>query len=441
MKFRPSVFLATPLLLVAISLFAQVASQSLSPQKAKAKLDAMVEGREYPELRRLLEQVQLSKPDRDFYEGVLANRQNELLKSIALLEPVIPELKRQDPKRAAIAIRTVGDSYLKLFRYADADRTYGELIANYLKYIHAADRQSLKDDAGAFHLLKDAPPQTVQESGSFQISTHLSKVGTIDTDLNVNGVTKSWILDTGANLSVLTESAAQQMKLKLSEGTAQTQGSSGAENPLHIAIITEMKVGTAVIRNVAVLVLPDSALRVPLPSGKYQIEAILGFPVLNALGELTFTSGNELKVAAGDDESGAAIYMQQLNPLVESRVNGHDLLLFFDSGASSTALGERYYNRFPGEFASLARVHRRVAGAGGEKVIDTYQLPGVVVQIGNQSATLKNVAVNAVPVGTDFDLLYGNIGRDLTSKFSSFTLDFRAMRFRLGEALNATGQN
>jgi predicted aspartyl protease len=315
------------------------------------------------------------------------------------------------------------------------------LVASYLKYIDAADRQSLKDDAAAFRLLKDAPPQTVQERGPFQIPTHLSKLGTIETDLTVNGVSKSWILDTGANFSVLTESAAQQMNLKLSEGTAQTQGSSGAENRLHIAIIPEMKVGTSVLHNVAVLVLPDSALRVPLPNGKYQIDAILGFPVLSALGELTFTSENELKVAGGGDKSGAAMYMQQLNPLVDCRVNGHDLLLFLDSGAGSTALGVRYYNRFTGEFASLARVHRRVVGAGGEKVIDTYPLPSVVLQIGDRSATLKNVAVNAMPVGTDFDLLYGKIGRDLTSKFSSFTIDFRSMRFRLGDALNQTGKN
>ena len=34
-------------------------------------------------------------------------------------------------------------------------------------------------------------------------------------------------------------------------------------------------------------------------------------------------------------------------------------------------------------------------------------------------------------MGTDFDLLYGSIGRDFTGMFKSFTFDFKAMRFRL----------
>jgi hypothetical protein len=60
-----------------------------------------------------------------------------------------------------------------------------------------------------------------------------------------------------------------------------------------------------------------------------------------------------------------------------------------------------------------------------------YQLASVQIGIGNQTATLKDVAVFAEPVGTDVDLLYGTVGRDLTGVFKSFTLDFKAMRFRV----------
>ncbi len=315
---------------------------------------------------------------------------------------------------------------------SSADRAYGQLLENDVKAFNKFDRQTLKDDAATIHLLKDAPPQSVELNGAFSVPTHLSKIGTIETNFTVNGVTKSWILDTGANFSVLTETAAREMKLKLSEGKAQTQGSSGAENPLHIAIVPEMKIGTAVVHNVVVLVIADSGLRIPLPTGTHQIDAILGFPVLSALKEITFTS-NALSVAPGKDDSGARIYMQALDPLVECRVAGHDMLLLFDSGASSTTLTLRYYNEFRSEFAGLSPTRRRVAGAGGTKEVSSYNLENAKVEISDQTAVLKAIPVATQSVGSDFDLLYGDIGRDLTSQFKSFTLDFEHMRFRLSK--------
>jgi clan AA aspartic protease (TIGR02281 family) len=400
-------------------------------KKAQSHLDALIQNREYPELERLLPQAALDESDRAYFDGVLANRRNELEKSITLLQPVIPELKATQPDRAAVALRSLADDYVKTFRYADADRAYSELLAGFAKRIAAADRQSLEDDAKTNHLLTDAPPQTVEFTGTLSLPTHRSKIGTIESDFTVNGVTESWILDTGANFSVLTETVARAMGLKLSEGTAQTQGASGAENKFHTAIIPEMKIGAAIVRNVVVLVMPDSALRVPLLTGKYQIDAILGFPVLSALGKLTFTSNNELKAEAGGDPSGAMVYMQQLDPLVESRVAGHDLLMFFDTGATGTSFTVRYYNAFRGEFSGLSRGHHGIAGAGGTKSEPSYNLPKLDIGISDQTAVLNDVPVMAEPMGTDFDLLYGTIGRDVTSQFKSFTLDFKAMRFRL----------
>ena len=322
-------------------------------------------------MERLLPQVKLDETERAYFEGILANRRNQVEKSIELLQKVLPALKTAEPKRAALAARALADDYTKRFEYAKADEVYNELRTEYSKRLPAAERQSLKDDGKTVHLLTDAPPQTVEVHGAFSIPTHLSDLGTIESDIAVNGVTKSWILDTGANYSVLTESAAKQMGLKLSEQAAQTQGASGAENPLHVAVVPEMKMGSAVVRNFVVLVLPDQLLLVPLSKGKHQIEAILGYPVLSALGQLTFTS-NEVKVDTGGDASGAVMYMQELNPLVERRVNDHPMLLFFDTGASSTALTARYYNQYRPEFADVKPGRRGVAGAGGMKFLPTY---------------------------------------------------------------------
>ncbi len=408
-----------------------VASQAAAtrPNQDAKRLDHLIEQRDYPELERSLPRVKLSEVDREYFEGVLANRRNELETSISLLTKTVPRLKGSDPKRAAVALHSLADDYTKTFQYAHADDVYAELLGEFFKRLPQAERQSMKDDGKTVHLLRDVSPQTVEMKGGFAIPIHQSELGTIESDLAVNGATRSWILDTGANYSVLTESSAKAMGLKLSEETAQTQGASGAENPLHIAVIPELKVGAAVVRNVVILVLPDKALLVPVQKGKHQIEAILGYPVLSALGELTFTR-ETLRVEPGGNSSGASMYMQELNPLVECRVNGHDMLLFFDTGASSTAFTARYLDAFPKEFTNAPRKKRGIAGAGGIKYVESYVLPSVSIEIGGELAVLKDVPVNSL-MGRDFDLLYGNLGRDVTAAFKGFTFDFRAMRFRL----------
>ena len=51
--------------------------------------------------------------------------------------------------------------------------------------------------------------------------------------------------------------------------------------------------------------------------------------------------------------------------------------------------------------------------------------------VGEDKAALHRVGVIPVPLGTDMDQAYGNLGRDLISGFRSFTLDFANMRFTL----------
>jgi predicted aspartyl protease len=400
-------------------------------KKAQSHLDSLMQNREYPELERLLPEAHLDETDRAYFHGVLANRHSELETSITLLQSVIPKLKLARPDRAAVALRAMADDYVKSFRYGDADHAYSELLSEFSKHLKAAERKSLEDDAKTNHLLIDTPPQTVEFTGTFSLPTDRSKIGTIESDFTVNDITKSWILDTGANFSVLTESAARQMGLKVSEKTASTQGSSGAENKLHIAIVPEMKIGTATVHNIVVLVLADKSLKIPLPSGEYQIEAILGYPVLSALGQLTFMSNNRVVAQAGGDKSGAVVYMQELNPLLQVRIGGRDLLMLFDTGASSTTFTYKYYRAFPGQFVGLSKHPHGVAGAGGAKRVSAYALPSVQLDIGGQKADLKDASVFAEPIGTDFDLLYGTVGRDLTALFKSFTLDFKTMRFRV----------
>jgi hypothetical protein len=82
------------------------------------------------------------------------------------------------------------------------------------------------------------------------------------------------------------------------------------------------------VSNVIVLILDDANLRVGNRSDSYQIEAILGYPVLKALRRITFTHDGEFLVGeSADKAAGAKMFMRGLTPAIECEVDGERLLL------------------------------------------------------------------------------------------------------------------
>jgi predicted aspartyl protease len=284
-------------------------------------------------------------------------------------------------------------------------------------------------------LLRNAPPQTIAFDGRIDLPTHRNPVlDSIETNLTVNGVEQPWILDTGANFSTVSASFASKLKVRVSQDVAQTQGITGAENKLHVALLPEMKLGGATIRNVVLLVLDDNNLNVQ--TGKkthYQVNAVLGYPVLQALKRITFTKDGHF--FAGPDspsgQGGARLYMNELTPLLECEVENRRILFSFDTGANGTVLSDRYYRDFPDQFKGLKKKPHEMSGAGGMQKTTAFYLPQVQLVVGQAHPVLHDVPV----LGTDMDRLYGNLGRDLVDPYRSFTIDFESVRFLLGNKL------
>lgn len=403
-------------------------------------LDAAIKNFDYSQLADAMNAMPESA-EREYFGGVLANRSGQIDESIELLTKVLPGLKSSRPDRASIALQTLADDYQKSFRYNDAIAAFEDLLHNFASQMDAIEKHGAEDDYQVALLLKDAPPQTISFDAGIDLPTDRTPaIGTIETSLTVNGVVQSWILDTGANISTVSASFAAKLGVRLSNDAAQTEGITGAENKLRIAILPEMKLGGATIRNVVLLVLDDASLNIPLgKKARYQINAILGYPVLEALGRITFTKDGHF--LAGPDspsgQGGARLYVDGLTPLLECEVQNRKVLFSFDTGADESVLSERYHRDFLDAFKGLRMKHYGMSGAGGMEKLTAYYLPEVRLGVGQTQAVLHKVPV--VPaMGTDMDLRYGNLGRNLVDPYRSFTIDFESMRFSLGDKL-ATG--
>ena len=422
-------------------------AQSLNSQKSQSSqktnngalsLDDLVQRKDYPQLERELYGAKLSSDEQAYFEGILADRSNHILGAISLLEPILPSMRAKHTHRAALALRTLAGDYFKVGRYAESCNAYSDLLEHFGNEFGVAEQQAIRDNLRTFEMFRDAASQTVSGDRRFAVPMRTDRTGDLDVPVEVNGVKQWWILDTGANESVIAMSSAKKMGLTISKKSAQTQsGATGSEAPIKGAVIPELILGGATVHNVVALVMDDKSLDIPVNDNEhYQIQGVLGYPVLAALGSFRL-EGNEWIVAAESEPSqrSSKIYVEELTPLVEATVADSEVFFGLDTGSSSGSFSATYLRRFPDQFTSLKPQKYATAGAGGNvQFLRAYYLPQIELQFGTARATLKNVPVLTRDLGVDpLDQVYGNLGQSLLSQFRSFTIDFSRMRFSVGE--------
>jgi hypothetical protein len=373
-------------------------------------------------------------PDHDYLAGLLANRRGEISRSTQLLRHVLPNLQKTRDPRASEALNTLADDYTKLGNYASAAKAYDRLFALF----PSENKGGTRDDAGVLHLLTSVKPMTIAWNGPTRLKTTRNAIGSTVTDLTVNGVTQEWLLDTGANYSAVSRSFAEKLHAKILPGHAQTgSGLTGLENSLQAAILPTLQIGGATLHNVVLLVLDDANLKINFGDQSYQINAILGYPVFQAMKIITFTHDGyfEAGESAHRNAQGIPLYMRRLTPVVNLKANGVLLPFTLDTGASGTDLSVRYYERFKNADLSWKPEEYEAGGAGGNIKRHIFSQPILRLEIGDKTAILKDVAITPEKANAGLDELYGNIGQDLFRYFESFTLDFATMTFKVGDPL------
>jgi predicted aspartyl protease len=100
------------------------------------------------------------------------------------------------------------------------------------------------DDAALARILSHTPPQTIAWHGPVTLKTSTNPIGSRVAELVVNGVRGPWLLDTGANQSVVTQSFAKRIGAKPLQGVATVgSGLTGLQSSIRVAVVPSMQVG------------------------------------------------------------------------------------------------------------------------------------------------------------------------------------------------------
>ena len=169
------------------------------------------------------------------------------------------------------------------------------------------------------------------------------------------------------------------------------------------------------------LVFPDESLY--FPQVGYQLNGIIGFPVIEALGEIQLTNDDELivpeKPTAYESQNMALDF---LTPMIQLGSEHYT----FDTGAANTMLYSKYYKAHPEVYKGLKLQEFNSGSVGGVVKRSGYLVTFSPV-INNKKVNVDKVDLYTEDINPESEMFYGNIGQDLIRNFKKITINFRQM--------------
>jgi len=392
-----------------------------TPSAASTTLQNLLGKHDYPEFARALQDATgLWQEERLYFQGMLAYLQGRFSEAV---QPLVSAVNTVDSSLTSYqveqALETLGDNAAKSFRYEDAvakydlvDKVFGARMGEAINPV----REKRAVAAG----LEGTPAQTVQTSGDFE----LKRMG-IEYPISVGGKEFSAIFDTGAAFSIISESAAKNWDVKAKDGAVTFHGYGAGTFSARPAVIPVLQIGKAELRNVAVFVTDDKNIILS--------RAILGYPVISALGRITFGKDGSFRVhpETQGTANSAPLWVSYSSLLVSVSTGGGSASRVFilDTGSLSTFLTNRYLDEHRSDFTGKPIEEARLAGIDGIQSIPAYSANALPLWFGSAKAALNGQHIFVESQGGDAQNYFGVVGQDVLQQFSSYTIDFRAMRF------------
>ena len=313
----------------------------------------------------------------------------------------------------------------RLYQYAEARKAVSEILEQYPDDLPQKDKDDYANMKAIWTALSGQPAQEITVKGSTFIKMTRDKANLTNLPVRTRNGVIDFIFDTGANLSTVTESTARRMNMKTLGASIEVGSITGAKVMSDLAVCPEFTIGNITVKNAVFLVFADETLAVPQID--YQINGIIGFPVIEALGEVQLTRKDEFivpdKPSVSKEQNMALDF---LTPVIRM---GEEYYTF-DTGATSTSLYKKYFEKHRDKIVGNYKLTGiEFGGAGGTTTKEGYNIMYNPV-INGKVLTIPEVQVFPENIEDNEGHYYGNIGQDVIKQFEKMTLNFDAMFIR-----------
>ncbi len=394
------------------------------------KLDSLLRHRHFFELKRELQSnasARLPAWRKLYYQAFLHNFFHDLTTSNEEIAILLEKHKKQltDIETGNLLMKKI-DNHVKLYQYRHAHLTTQLLLR---KYKHALTAEERDDASNSDHIwkgLQNVPPQTTTISSETQIPYRRDLAGLINIPVRFADSTFDFVFDTGANLSVITESYARKSNLRMLNVKFKVRAITGLQVNANLGIADELKLGNISIKNAVFMVFPDSALS--FGRGVYSINGIIGFPIIEQLQEIRINKNMLVIPQTAVDRNIRNFGVDELLPVITVAYNTDTLAFTFDTGAQFTFLNEPFYRDYKKMIDSAAKAFdMQIGGAGGVTKTRAYRVPKIEINVAGQTAVLKDVSVKTTSATPKDKLYYGNFGQDIMNQFREMVINFKYM--------------
>lgn len=395
--------------------------------EVQQQLDSLFEQHQYFEVRRMLQKKELKLAEKEelLLKAKLHSVFNERKESNKFIDQLLNSFSEELTEEERIELlETQINNSVFLFDYSKALEATKKVLSS--DSLPEESRKEHQNTLIIYETLQQVPPQEVHlEKTELPIVKDIAGLSRIPVDLN--SIQQQVVFDTGANFSVITDSLALRSGIEVIGEPFNVKAITGGEVKSRIGIADSLRLGNTILKNVVFLVFPEESLS--FPEANYTIDAILGFPVINALEEIMLINGEEFVITGDISRPGPPnLALDFLTPIVEVYEDSTSLPFTFDTGANSTALYRHYFElRKEKVLEKGSPDSLRFGGAGGVIKAPVYYIP-FSGQIGESHFQLDSAAVHIEDV-RDYPGIYGNLGQDVLSQFDTLVLDFKEMAF------------
>lgn len=386
------------------------------------RLMELYEHADYFGLRTALQQEPMpDSPRITLLRALSAHAFNDPIHSNRELAKLGPDLHGLPGSLRALGLRLRYRNHFRLHEYGAAADAADELLA--LPALDSALRAELENEVRIAQALSDVPPQRVLT----RAATDLRRDRDARVPVQIGDSTRAYVFDTGANLSVMMHSEAESLGLRIRSTGVRIGTSTGTYFTADVAIAPRVRLGGIELADVAFLVVPDETLR---RGPSFLVPGILGFPILDALGEVHFRRDGVLHVPEtirSYDVHNLALRF--LMPLVQLEVLDQQVVCELDTGATHSALFRRFFERMRAQIEESGRPDTvRIAGVGGERLIPAFVLDDVHMALGEAAAKLSNLPAYTVQVDPTAEWASDcRLGLDVLNAFSGYIVNLRSM--------------
>jgi hypothetical protein len=249
--------------------------------------------------------------------------------------------------------------------------------------------------------------------------------------VRVNGrPAEQMVLDSGASLSLLTESAAARLGVTFVPGaTASAKGLYDADLPMRLGWVDSVRLGGLTLTDVPVGVLPDGTLTFETTSaGIFRLNGVLGVHLMKELDwRIAFADrlvqGRRLDRRAVRGSKDQNIFFRRMKPMARASLNGQPWSLFLLDTGSEPSMITRGGLRRTRLFEPEAAYPVTLEGIGKSRV-SWAKISNVTLGVGAYMVRFKDIVVKEETDGIEDGILGASFlsSFDVEIRFGAMTL-------------------